>query len=479
MKLKLTVLLCVFAVLTACKDDKIVRENDGVNGWVYDVMAQYYLWADFMPDKKGTDMSVKPQRYFGDVLLSKSNTDPLLNDRFSYIQYTGNEQGYTRSGECAGNDAAHDFGFFTMLGNIGGEYYCQVLYVLPGSPADKMNIRRGDCFTSVSGTYISSPSAFSNAMEREQVTIDFFYPEERSVTLNKAGYYDNPIAFDTIYNLSPVTGYFVYNHFTQGQNNRCYDELANLFRSFRDAGVENLVIDLRYNGGGELAAARQLASLMAPRDDLGKVFLYKERNSCYGQPGGYEADTFLSDSRITASNPDVRNVYILTSKATASASELIIHCMRPFFEESGGRFTVVGERTYGKNVGGVTVTNKKYEWEIHPITMRVYDKYKVSGYHTGISPDVGASELYGIMEFNGRQYTPIGSFGDIENENMLRKVMDGIYGVNGWYPPGRGPSVFMDPGPDRTGRTRAVTEVPYSSVTNIPHRGLVEGYYNH
>lgn len=137
---------------------------------------------------------------------------------------------------------------------------------------------------------------------------------------------------------------------------------------------------------------------------------------------------------------------------------------------------LVGEKTVGKNVGGVTITNKHYEWEVHPITIRTYDKDRVSGYHTGIDPDIEMSEVFDIYNFNNKPYTPIGKLGDVESESMLRTVMEKIYGVGGWYPKGY-----------KYDRTRVYMETEnYGEKinagackfeTNIPHRGMIEAVY--
>lgn len=272
-------------------------------------------------------------------------------------------------------------------------------------------------------------------LEADRITIEFCYPEERTVTLNKIFYTDNPVHFDTIYDLTPKTGYLVYNHFTDGENNSYYNELRDVFARFYAAGVENIITDLRFNGGGELAAARKLASLLAPQSDLGGVYLYKERNTSFGQPDAFESETLLTASQVQGYNCGVGALYFLTNTNTASASELVIHCLRPLYDNAGLRFVHAGETTEGKNVGGVWYANSQYEWEIYPITLRVYDINKVSGYETGLVPDIYVREYdrdnYLLTE-SGNPYIPLGQLGDIADEPMLRKAIEDIYGIGGW-----------------------------------------------
>lgn len=169
-----------------------------------------------------------------------------------------------------------------------------------------------------------------------------------------------------------------------------------------------MVLDLRYNPGGEISAARLLASLIAKRSMLGEPFVYKESRVSCGRPSQFEPEYFMGIGTVGDRNCDIERLIVLTSSNTASASELLIHALKPYY---GDKMTVIGERTVGKNVGGIKITNRQYQWELNVITLRTYDCNKVSGYESGIAPDILSNEF---VNFNH-----IGQFGDTHNERLL------------------------------------------------------------
>jgi hypothetical protein len=100
------------------------------------------------------------------------------------------------------------------------------------------------------------------------------------------------------------------------------------------------VLDLRYNGGGLVDVAQYLASLLGGSRTVGQVFaeyFHNDRNAFRNrvlrfetQPGALTLDRLV----------------VITTEASASASELVINALRPFIP-----VVIVGERTYGKPVG--------------------------------------------------------------------------------------------------------------------------------
>ncbi|MCC8034616.1 MAG: hypothetical protein LIO77_01620 [Rikenellaceae bacterium] len=470
----LAIYIIALCLLTACPDTAPVRENEMVNRWVYSIMEENYLWSHEMPEEGELEADSHPETYFG-RLLYKIPGD-LSSDRFSRIEYVGDAENYPRREEDTeyGFEAVtYNFGMEIGFGQSSSIYFCHVLMVAPNSPAKKAGVERGYCFQKINGQQITSKTQLEALLSGSTtIEIDFIYPVEKTVSIRKEYYSDSPVHFDSIYNLAPVTGYLVYTHFTDGNNNSYYNELRNVFAKFVQAGVENIILDLRYNGGGELTAARRMASLLAPPRYLGEIYLYKERNSSYGDPGRFESETLYTSSQMNGYNCGDISLYIITGSTTASASELVIHCLRPLYDGAGLKFVQVGAETYGKNVGGTVYASNRYEWEVSPITLRVYDINKVSGYEDGLRPDISSVERHNLLQLPSGEYViPVGDWGDIQNELMLQDVMNDIYGYGGWT------ALLPTDGTRAAARARtatALTQAPEKEASTVKVYPLIE-----
>lgn len=434
---RIPILLSMLLLLTGCPGEEIIVENEKVNEWIYGIMEENYLWSDYMPADWEENLLYNPKNFFKSLLYDEHD-DIDLNDLYSKIVFTGTDSEhqawYEGGSEYALETPDYHYGFAARL-LAPSTTFCHITYVIPGSPADKAGIRRGDCFRTANGLHITELDQLEQMLEEDRIVLGFYYPEERDVTLQKDFYYDNPVYFDTVYALTPKTGYFVYNHFTDGDNNSYYNQLREVFSRFHAEGVEHIIADFRFNGGGELTAARKVASLLAPGSSLGGTYLYKERNVSFNRTELFEEEKLLTATEMQGYNCGVQSLYILTNKNTASASELVVHCLRPLYEDAGLKFVHAGEVTEGKNLGGMWYSNAVYQWEIYPITLRVHNVRQVSGYESGLVPDLPVMEYSSDnipVTDSGYPYITLGQLGDIAGEPMLRRAMDDIYGIGGW-----------------------------------------------
>jgi hypothetical protein len=458
MKRVLMAILASTLLCAKCGDNPPkITERTKVNRWVYETMADHYLWNDQLPAMTQSGLETPTQDYFDSHLRYRSNRGvpyqrDTYGDRFSMITYTG--EGLPTSRFAGDVDKTFDYGFSVVrivdnTDNPTMIAFLQVLYVMSGSPAEG-KIERGDAFNTVNGQKVTTDN-IETLLSSNTIEIEVLNRDVAPVKIERGWYWDQPILVDTVYeNLSRKVAYLLYNHFTDSNSDEgdYTGRLKRAFGRYKAEGVRDLVLDLRFNGGGEVRNAQLLASLIAPASSLGDVFMYardnRERDSPY-------------TLWVEAENADIENLYVLTSDNTASASELIIHTLRPFY---GRNLHVIGETTRGKNLGSVTYTDDRFDWEMSPITMRVYDRNKVSGYERGISPD-DTGLICSPYNYAGGYFLYLPPLGDYLHEPLLNCAMHRFFGV-----------------PENellTRGTRGSSGVVPATIVDVPDRGLSFG----
>jgi carboxyl-terminal processing protease len=190
-----------------------------------------------------------------------------------------------------------------------------------------------------------------------------------------------------------TVGYLVYNFFSPGlDTTAAYDKQVDaVFSKFKASGVNELVLDLRFNGGGAISSAINLASEIVPNYNSSKVFVNFQYNSTVqaqiiadpslGQ--SYLINHFISKTGNIGNN--LSRLFILTSGGTASASELIINGLKPYVP-----VVLVGDTTYGKNVASITITDTdstSNKWGLQPIVLKLTNSLGQSDYTKGFAPD--------------------------------------------------------------------------------------------
>lgn len=207
----------------------------------------------------------------------------------------------------------------------------------------------------------------------------------------------NSVLLDTIYTIKDTkVGYFCYLKFEDTT------ELAPVIKRFLEANIDELVIDLRYNPGGYVSTCKYLCNSVVHESAYGKVFQSQGFNNLLSEElfkqSGSRLENEYFDFPSNAGEKqlgtplyglNMYKVYVLTSNRTASASEALIVCLKPYSE-----VVVIGERTVGKGVGSYTIKDYKYKYELHPITLRYYNAETESTPDDGIIPDYEVSGGY-------------------------------------------------------------------------------------
>lgn len=420
---RVCLLLGLLFSFSACKDDDDDKSDKATNKWIESTMRSYYLWYNDIPDKGQLNYNAVPETFFQSLL---SPEDGKTKNSTRYYYSTINKKKATTTRANMGEEPTLGFEFQNWKISD-SKYAISVLYVLPGSPAEKKGLRRGDWIHKINGANVNGENVYDLLGGKTVVlAISDHYLNEKthSVELVPAMVEDNPVFLTKVYEDESTgnkkVGYMVYNHFTSGpggDNDETYNnELRQRFAEFKAEGVEEFVLDLRYNGGGLVTSAQILAELLAPESALGKIFCSLKYNDIQSKTVTYTLDR-------TEQNLNLPRLFVLTTNHTASASEAIINGLRPFYN-----VYLLGENTEGKNVGSITLTSDKYDYELHPIVCRIFNANNESEYQTGFPSDWEP-------EING-DYRPIVNhveLGDKENDVLLKAA---IYWIrNGVKPP--------------------------------------------
>lgn len=210
--------------------------------------------------------------------------------------------------------------------------------------------------------------------------------------------YCNPVLFSKVTTEEETPGhrigYLVYSGFEAG-----YDqELFDVFKEFKSQNITDLILDLRYNGGGHVISANLIATCIAGAKSEGKVFtslrynkerMEKRNNKREEELFAYSNYENLATS-LSAGALNLQHVYCIVGSGTASASELVINSLKGIDVE----VTLIVKRTTGKNVGmePVEYTIRNNVYEVVPITFQSYNAKGVGDYENGFTPDIEIDE---------------------------------------------------------------------------------------
>lgn len=272
------------------------------------------------------------------------------------------------------NGVSADFGmnvFFMQEGDL------RVKSVERGSPAGVAGIHRGWRITKINGsTNITTSNAnfISNAVWNSQAgSFTFQKPDGSTVDLNltAATYQEHPVYLDTVYTISAKKiGYLSFNSFL-GDTTEVYNEFSRVFNKFATAGISDLIVDLRYNGGGYVSVQQKLADYLVPSTAGGQLMMKEQFNDKYT---AYDQSDYFQ--KLGALN--LTRIYFIVSKNTASASELLINNLKPFVDVQ-----LVGpSKTYGKPVGFFPIGVG--DWYIFPVSFRSTNNQGQGNYFNGL-----------------------------------------------------------------------------------------------
>ena len=316
----------------------------GQNLYVRDVLQELYYWYQFLPDPDPARFS-SPEAYLEAVRYRP------LDDSFSYIAPRAATDAFYSSSQFIG----FGFGTQSFLVNEGTAVEMRVTQVFPESPASEAGLQRGDRILAIGGVTVTDwwlMGQLGAALGPSEIdyTTSLAYrrgeAEPVEVTVTKRAVTIPTVSETRVFEVDGVkVGYVFFRNFVEPS----VDALNQAFGTLREAGVRELVLDLRYNGGGLVSVAQHLASLIGGTRTNGQVlaeYFHNDKNAARNQIIRFEE----KELALT-----LERLVVIATPGTASASELVINALRPFIP-----VVVIGDRTYGKPVGqyGVNFCDK-------------------------------------------------------------------------------------------------------------------------
>lgn len=418
--------LLALTSLFSCGEDRWTEYYPltGRDLWMDSVMRAVYLWYEDIPSSKKLNYFQNPETFLKNILSKKdkgfSTVDtimdtPMPSYGFDYTLY-----------KVATSDTT---------------YNALVSYVASDSPAADAGLERGDWIMLIDGdsitkkteTWLADGGArelrigkyIEQIIEGEgeegeeekddkkvgiiQANRDVTLPAARVVT-------DDAIHMAAIYRVDDKSvGYLAYNSFSAGStdNGQQYnDKLRQLSQAYKQEDINNFVLDLRYNAGGEMECVQLLADMLVPADKLESPLAFLQYNN---KQSARNRDLILDSNLLQGgANLNLSEVYIITSNITAGAAEMLINCLKPYMT-----VILIGQTTKGENVATETFLNPKYPWALRPVVCEVFNSEGESEYSGGFTPNYSISETSNLA-----QYLPLGN----PNETLLNKALSLIAG---------------------------------------------------
>lgn len=319
--------------------------------------------------------------------------------------------------------------FFLQTANSGSNGDLYIRYVDAGSSAQKEGIGRGDQIISINNDAnldydyqkAKNFTPLINYLNSNTINIKVRKPDGRlleKTIVYKSLAYDNPIlAHDVIQENGKKVGYLLFNSFDNLKQNGILTQfnidLQSIFSRFEREGINDLVVDLRYNGGGDVETAEHLANRIAPSSETGKLMLTYKLNKMLTDMGWLnEQEDFAPVKFRKIGSLNLSKVYFLVSPNTASASELLINVLKPALPTfTIGTYSIddknmqIADKTYGKPVGFSEIAVVNDNVKLFPAYFKMYNRDKEGDYFSGMTPSTNVWEFSSFRDFADKKET--------------------------------------------------------------------------
>lgn len=423
----LFIVLAIAGILSSCaedNDDQFASDTI-VNNFIYRGMNTFYLYKpdiEVLADDRFETIAAlesfhsqfdSPEAFFESLIFERNRTD-----RFSVIvdDFVALEQA------LSGNTLNNGMEFGLVANNANAtDVYGYVRFVQPNSNAESQGVQRGFIFNQIDGIQMTRTN-FRTLLAQNVYTIGLAtfnngdpVSNGESILLTKSQLQENPILLSTVIEVGTArVGYLAYNSFL-----RQFDEdLNSVFADFRAQNITNLVLDLRYNGGGSVNSAIILGSLITGTNDT-DVYLTEEWNPDIQQVflENNPEDLVRTFTNTTSSGSalnrlNLSKVHVITTSSTASASELIINSLAPYID-----VVQVGDDTTGKFTASITIydsddfgragANPAHNYAMQPQVFKSINANGNTDFIDGLTPDIPLREDFGNLGILGDPSEPL------------------------------------------------------------------------
>jgi carboxyl-terminal processing protease len=343
--------------------------NDSLKDSVLLYTKDLYLWYKNIPESFSASGYADPNAIMEAVRQYSSEpgfTGPVDRWSFAVTQHEWDD---------LSGGVSTDFGmgiFFNAASDL------RVSYVEKESPAGKAGVSRSWRIKTInnnSDITTGNASFIVNAVYQSTTgTFVFTKPSgtDTTITLTAGVYQEHPIYVDSVYTAgASKVGYMVLNSFL-GDTTEIKSEFQRVFNKFNSQSVNEVVIDLRYNGGGFVSLQNELANYLVPtagNNGLMETEQFNDKYTDFNETINFKKKGTLNLSRV----------FIIVSQNTASASELLINSLKPYMNVQ-----LVGpSATHGKPVGFFPIPVG--DWYIFPVSFRTINKNGEGNYFNGLS----------------------------------------------------------------------------------------------
>lgn len=417
-KIKILLLaLLLGSTVTSCfkdMDDEMgFASTLDVQNFIYRGLNVFYLYKSEIPEL--ADNHYENQGALNSFLNGFSSPENLFayllseKDRFSFLidDYRVLEQlldGVTL-------DNGMKFGLVRI--DPSGEVFGYVRYVLPNTSAEENGVERGMIFNTVDGVALTadnfnqllSPTSYSIGLAT--LNGNELVPTGENISLTKQQHTENPIHIAKTLDISGMKiGYLMYNAFTSDFDS----QLNAVFADFKAEGITDLVLDLRYNGGGSIETANDLSSMITGQFE-GELFIKQVYNENFDDEPRFFNDE-IGKTGEGINNLNLNRVFVLTTSSSASASELVISGLMPYID-----VIQIGGTTTGKFQGSTVVydsptftkqnVNLGHRYAMLPLILKSVNSAGFTDYADGIQPDVPVQEDYANLGILGEPSEPL------------------------------------------------------------------------
>lgn len=433
--LNVLLVILLLVLTTSCfnddRDDNLILASE-INDFVWKGMNAAYLYKDNIPDLANNRFSSDQE--YANYLNSFSTPEDLFEsviyqrqtvDKYSWIvdDYIALEQLF--SGIVTSNGM--EFGLRFIPGSS-TDVFGYVRYILPNTSAESQGLKRGDVFYAIDGTPLTE-SNFSSLLSTDTYSIglatydnngtpetsdDTVILGTESISLTKMPYTKNPVFKTEIIDVGGENvGYLMYNGFTADFDS----QLNAAFGNFLSNNVQHLVLDLRYNPGGSVNTSILLSSMITGQF-TGEIYSTEQWNSELQAAFTNENPEFLinrftdNDDGTSLNSLNLSKVYILTTKSSASASELVINSLDPYIN-----VVHIGTTTTGKYQASITLydsdgfgregVNPNHTYAMQPLVLKSINAAGNTDYDDGLFPDITLAEDIGNLGVLGDVNEPL------------------------------------------------------------------------